>query len=129
MKNLVRNAFSIIKLLIMFRLLIVEIIAFEMQRIYNLNMATAISLHDALRTTLKTIWLTKLLSKEYITSMQPVKNTWAVRLVQLLASCTDSTLYRFMAASCQFKGPFRLTDHNKSRKKNVRNSLMIANSN
>ena len=59
----------------MFRLLIVEIIAFEMQRIYNLNMATAISLHDALRTTLKTIWLTKLLSKEYITSMQPVKNT------------------------------------------------------
>ena len=59
----------------MFRLRFVEIIAFKMQRISNQKMATAISLHFGIHETLKTIHLTKLLSKEHIGLKQPIKNT------------------------------------------------------
>ena len=57
----------------MFRTLIVEIIAFEILRMFNLNMASSISLHNVIHKTLKTIHPAKVLPEDHITLIQFVK--------------------------------------------------------
>ena len=69
----------------MFRAITVQIIAFDMQRIYHPNMTTTISLYCGIHKALKTIHPAKVLSKDHIILVQPVKNIFSVHLVQLQA--------------------------------------------